>query len=232
MLISPSIHEKTISRHLLPDETDETTLHELTDAIKRLRETCNKASDLTATVLKNEMVTPAQRHAKARAAGFKLFTSVSGDVDAAIAKAREEITALTATLAGPKPPKDLIAEARQREIRERLATFPPDRRKQIIDSAIEADDDNLVGAVLGVPGWMVAMQPSEQDVVRHRWGARRHPGAFDRRQRLGAALDDARRAGEAASSFIDGLTDASLVKKAEGLERAAADALKAAQSVG
>lgn len=223
-VLSPSVHEQMIARHFVRDQ-DDPVLIALRDAVALARQACEKATSVTAVVLRNEMKTPAVRHKEARTATFDLLQRATTALDEATRHAETEIKALRDRVKGPPPPRDLIAEARQRELRERLASLPAERRREVLADA----DEMVVGALLAVPCWVVNMTEADQSLVRHGWATRHHGADLDRLSRLEAAVeDDVRRAGSLSISFIDGLTDAELVARAEKLEKDARDAIAAA----
>jgi hypothetical protein len=51
------------------------------------------------------------------------------------------MTAIRGKTKGPPAARDPLAEARQRELRERLAQLPEERRKQIITEGVAHDDE-------------------------------------------------------------------------------------------
>lgn len=184
---------------------------------------------MTEAVLANTLETPAQRHRKARAASFELLERATTALDAATKAAQAEAKLLKDQLKSPPATKDLIVETRQRELRERLQSMPPDRQRAILDAAVAGDDDNVLAAVLTVPVWLTGMPPAELDMLRYKWAAKRHPGMADRLGRIEKAVADAARAGQLSIGFIDSLTDAKLIAEAEKLEKGAGDALRAAK---
>jgi hypothetical protein len=226
MNLSPTVHEATIARHIVKD-ADDPTLQSLHDAVKQTRELATKAAATTDIVLKNEMRTMAARHKDARAASFELLKRATQSIDAAVQSAQAEITAIKSKLKGPPPSRDRAIESRQAELRERLAMLPEDRRKAIIEDAIKTDDQLLLGAVLHGYAWECGMSDPEISIVRHNWASKHHAADLDRLERLSKAVDDANRAGSVALAFVDGLTNADLVAKAEHMEKQATAALAA-----
>lgn len=227
--ISPSIHEGMISRHFKEDE-DDAVLKELHDAVRITREMATKSAATSAAVLKNTLKTEAARHREARAATFGLIERATQALDAALAGASKEVADLREKLRGPSASKDPVLEARQKELRERLAMLPDERRKAIIAEAVRSDDDLLVGAVLSQPYWVSGLgSASEIELVRGNWQTRRYGAELDRLQRLGKAIADAQRAGSLAIKFVDELTDAGMIADAEKSEKAANAALAEAK---
>jgi hypothetical protein len=108
-----------------------------------------------------------------------------------------------------------------------LSLLSPDRRKEIIDEAIKTNDQLLLGAILHGYAWECGLSNSEIELLRHTWASKHHGADVDRLERLSKATEAASRAGSVFVSFIDKLTDASVVEKAEVLEREAALALAA-----
>lgn len=226
--LSPSVHEATIKRHMTADA--DAAMQALHDAVKLAREMASKAAQMTEAVLRNELDTEPQRHRKARAASFELIERATKALDAAVRDAQQEIAAIKTRAKGPPPAKDVLMETRQRELRERLAMLPDERRKAIIADAIKSGDDLLVGAVLNAPPWLSALGENEMTLVRHNWATRRFAADLDRAERLQKALIDAERAGSLSISFVDSLTNAQLIEQAESTEKKAAEALAAAKS--
>lgn len=226
--LSPSIHEGTIRRHMKDD--DDAVLAALHDGVRLAREMCEKASQTVEAVLDNQMDSEPQRHRRGREASFALIERATQKLDAAMKAAANEIKALQVRTHGPAPTRDTIQEQRHRELRERLAALPKDRQSAILAEAIGHDDDNLIGAILSVPSWIVAMTQTEQEMLRSSWSRKRYPAELDRMARIGAAIEDARRAGTQSIHFVDSLTNAELVVEAEKSERRSADALKAAKA--
>ncbi|MBR0986537.1 hypothetical protein [Bradyrhizobium liaoningense] len=224
--LSPSVHEAMVKRHMSGD--DDPAMLALHDAVKLAREMATKAAQTADVVLRNTLETAPQRHRKARAASFELIERATKALDDAVKTAQKEIATIRTRTKGPPPCKDLLTETRQRELRERLAMLPDDRRKAIIADAIRNGDDLLVGAILNSPPWLTALGESETALVRHNWAIKHFAGDLDRAERLQKALVDAERAGTLSISFVDGLTDAQLIQQAETTERRAAEALAAA----
>ncbi|MDR6302559.1 hypothetical protein GGQ85_000235 [Nitrobacter vulgaris] len=127
----------------------------------------------------------------------------------------------------PLASKDILNEARQRELRERLTSLPEDRRKAIIADAIKNDDQLLVSAILSAPAWLSGLSDAELSLHRNAWTSKHFASELNRLERLSKAVEDANRAGSVAISFVDSLTDADLVEKAEAMERQATAALAA-----
>lgn len=228
-ILSPSVHEAVIKRHMIEDN-DDSAMQDLFDAVKLTREMATKATATTKAVLSNEMKTLPQRHRDSRAATFALLEKATLALDAATKAAQNEIDVIKTKSNGPPPFRDVVSETKARELRERLSLLDPDRRTAIIDSAIKNDDNLLIGAVLNSPAWLLGISDSEQQLFRHAW-ANKHFGAeIERMTRLEKAVDDAKRAGSVAISFIDGLTDADLVAKAEKMEKQANVALAAVKN--
>jgi hypothetical protein len=226
MNLSPTVHEATIARHIAKD-ADDPTLQSLHDAVKQTRELATKAAATTEIVLKNEMRTMAARHKDARAASFELLKRATQSIDQAVKNAQGEIAAIRAKTKGPPASKDAIGESREREIRERLYMLPPERRDHIISSAIKNDEHLLLSAVLNSDAWLSGLTENEQALHRNAWASKHHAADLDRLERLSKAVEDANRAGSVALAFVDGLTDADLVAKAEHMEKQATAALAA-----
>ena len=227
-LISPSIHESAITRHM-KDDTDN-VLNALHDGVKLAREMCTKAASTTEAVMANRLETEAQRHRKAREAGFALLERATKSLDAAMTAAQSEIKTINERVSGPPQSKDVIVEQRQRELRERLAQLPKERQTAILFEAVANGDDNLVAAVLHVPNWMLALSKPELDLVRLRWAQRKYPQDLDRLERIEKAVTDAQRAGQLSIAFVDSLTDAAMIAEAEKGAKKSADALAAAKA--
>jgi hypothetical protein len=224
--LSPTVHEAVVKRHMIED-ADDPIMKGLFESVKQTRELATKAAATTDIVLKNEMRTMAARHKDARAASFELLKRATQSIDAAVQSAQAEITAIKSKLKGPPPSRDRAIESRQAELRERLAMLPEDRRKAIIEDAIKTDDQLLLGAVLHGYAWECGMSDPEISIVRHNWASKHHAADLDRLERLSKAVDDANRAGSVAISFVDSLTNADLVSKAEQMEKQATAALAA-----
>ena len=229
--LSPSVHEATIARHFKKDE-DDPALLALHAALKAGREAALKAAKIVNTVTANDLLTPASRHKKARDASFKLLEPQFKAYDEAVKATETAIAEIEARTAGPSAPKDLIGEARGRELRERLLMLPNEQRQRIISDAVQHDDDMLLSAVLGVPAWLLGMTTAEQEMIRHSWRAKHFAPELDRLQRLNKAVEDARRAGPLLLGFVDQLTDAKLIAAADATEAAANAALAEANSSG
>jgi hypothetical protein len=224
--LSPTVHEATIARHISKD-VDDPAMQSLHDAVKQARELAAKAAATTDIVLKNEMRTMAARHKDARAASFELLKRATQSIDQAVQSAQAEIAAIQSKLKGPPPAKDLITETKQRELRERLAILPEERRKAILANAIKNDDHLLLGAVLNSDAWLSGFTDPEIELLRHTWATKHHAADLNRLERLSKAVEDANRAGSVALAFVDGLTNADLVAKAEHMEKQATAALAA-----
>ena len=224
--LSPSVHEAVIQRHMKDDE-DDAILQALLSGVKACREAATKAHNTSEVVLLDETQTVAARHKKARNAGFTLLESATRNLDGAVKAAQGEVEKIAAKLKGPGQSKDLIVETRQRELRERLAMLDETRRKQIINEAITANDDLLVGAVLSSPAWLSGLSETEIAVTRSNWAKKHHASDVDRLERLQKAIGDSQHAGERALHFVDALTDSELVKKADASAQRAAQALQA-----
>jgi hypothetical protein len=208
-------------------DADDPALQNLHDAVKQTRELATKAAQTVDIVLKNTMQTEARRHKDGRAASFELLKRATQSIDAAVQSAQQEIAAIKSKLRGPTPSRDRAIESRQAELRERLALLPEERRKAIIDEAVKNDDQLLLGAVLHGYAWESGMSDPEISIVRHNWASKHHAADLDRLERLSKAVEDANRAGSVAISFVDGLTNADLVAKAEAMEKQATAALAA-----
>jgi hypothetical protein len=230
-VISPSIHEMTVSRHMLKDDDSDQVLNALHDAVKVTREMCEKSAQTTEAVMANQFETEPARHRKARDASFALLERGTKALDGAIKAGQNEIKTLKTVLQGPTPTKDPLTEQRQRELRERLALLPKERQQAIIGEAIAHGDDNLVSAILSVPAWAIGgMSQLEQEMMRANWARKHHAPELDRLARIEKAMDDTTRAGQLSLSFVDSLTDAALITSSEKTERAAADALRAVKA--
>jgi hypothetical protein len=226
MNLSPTVHEATIARHIAKD-SDDPALQSLHDAVKQTREIATKAAATTDIVLKNEMRTIAARHKDARAASFELLKRATQSIDAAVQSAQAEIAAIRAKTKSPPASKDIVSETKQREIRERLSVLPAERREQIIQAAIKNDEPLLLSAVLNSDAWLSGLTDNELALHRNAWASKHFASDLDRMARLSKAVEDANRAGSVALAFVDGLTDADLVAKAEAMEKQATAALAA-----
>lgn len=222
--LSPSIHEKTVERHFVRDQ-DDPVLTGLHAATKAMRETCERAAKMRDQVLANTLKTEAARHRQARMVSFEMLKKATEVVDEAVKAAQAEIGLLRSRCSGPAPVKDTIAEMRQRELRDKFAALPEERRRMVVAEADEA----VVAALLAVPPWVVGMTTADLDMVRNAWARRRHPADLDRVARLEAALEDVKRAGSLGVTFVDELTNEKLVSEAERLEAAADAALREAK---
>ncbi len=226
-VVSPSIHEMVIARHMKGD--DDQVLSALHDGVKTAREMCLKAGVVTEKVLANTMKTEPMRHKEARDASFALVERATTALDTAMKQAQTEIQTLKARISAPPPTKDMVSEARQRELRERLTALPEDKRRQILDAAAAEGDDQLIGSVLSVPPWLSGISKTDLDMIRHHWAKTRYPADLERLDRLERAVADAQRAGVLSISFVDHLTDAKMIEDAEALAKAANDALREAK---
>jgi hypothetical protein len=206
---------------------EDAVMEGLHESVRQARLVAEKASTLTATVLKNEMRTMAQRHKQARDASFGLLKPATVTLDQAMASAKAEIAAIKTKLRGPEPSRDHTITTRQAELRERLSLLSPDRRKEIIDEAIKTNDQLLLGAILHGYAWECGLSNSEIELLRHSWAGKHHGADVDRLERLSKATEAASRAGAVFISFIDKLTDANLVANAEAMEKQSALALAA-----
>ena len=222
-----SLHESFIEKHFKRDE-DDSVLEQLHVAVTKLRKNTMKAAEVTKAVFADEMKTVAMRHKTARKAGYDLYLKATPLIDDAVAKAQAAIGEIDKLTRGPAPPRDLLGEARQREMREAFARLPEERRKGLIDEALKHDDDHLIGALLAVDGWVSGFAPLEQEMLRHRWSSKHFPEVLDRKKRIESAIADTQRIPPVALRFIDELTDRKLVESAEKMEKQAAEALKAA----
>jgi len=110
-------------------------------------------------------------------------------------------------------------------LRERLSILPEDRRKAIIANAIKSGDGTLVAAVLNSDAWLSGLTDAELALYRNNWASKHFAADLNRLERLSRAVEDAKRAGLVAISFVDNLTDAGLVAKAEAMEKQATAAL-------
>lgn len=225
--LSPTVHEAVVKRHMIED-ADDPVMNDLFESVKQTRELATKAAATTDIVLKNEMRTLAARHKDARAASFELLKRATQSIDQAVKSAQAEIAAIRAKTKGPPASKDIVSETKQREIRERLSMLPAERREQIINAGIKSNDETLLGAVLNSDAWLSGLTDAELALHRHAWASKHFAGDLDRMERLSKAVADSNRAGSIAISFIDGLTNADLVAKAEAMEKQAAVALAAA----
>jgi hypothetical protein len=208
-------------------DADDPALQILHDAVKQTRELATKAAQTVDIVLKNTMQTEARRHKDGRAASFELLKRATQSIDAAVQSAQAEIAAIRAKTKGPPASKDIVSETKQREIRERLSILPTERREQIIQAAIKNDEHTLLAAVLNSDAWLSGLTDNELALHRNAWASKHHAADLDRLERLSKAVEDANRAGSVAISFIDGLTNADLVAKAEAMEAKATAALAA-----
>jgi hypothetical protein len=209
------------------EDADDPVMNDLFASVRQTRELMTKAAATTEIVMKNTMHTEARRHKDARAAGLELFKRAAQGIDAAVKSAQAEIAAIHAKTKGPPASKDIFSETKQREIRERLSMLPAERREQIINSAIKNDEPLLLGAVLNSDAWLSGLTDNELALHRHSWASKNHAADLDRMSRLSKAVADANRAGSVALTFVDGLTDAELVAKAEHMEKQATAALAA-----
>src|SRR5262245_56982332 len=118
---SPTIHEAFVDRHRKTDAAGDDVMATRSEATRALREACERAADTTAKVMQNRMLTEAGRHVQAREANSNILEQATRRVDAANAKAKAEIAALDARLAGPPGPRDGVAMTLASEIRAALS---------------------------------------------------------------------------------------------------------------
>ena len=74
---------------------------------------------------------------------------------------------------------------------------------------------------VGPPGCLSGVSDAELAIHHNNWTTKHFAADVDRMNRLSKAVEDANRAGSVAVSFVDGLTDAELVTKAEVVEKQA-----------
>jgi hypothetical protein len=229
--LSPSIHEAVVR---LNEDEDDAVLRELHAAVKLLRENCQKGIEVTEANFGNLMLSEPARHKQAREQAFKLLTTATKLVDAAVNSARYEIGKLEKKLQGPPPPRDLIAETRLREVRDALRAMKPEKARKIINDAVQSgdEDDAVICAAFGaLTPWLTGMSRAHIDYARAIWAQRHHPDEVAKLRRRKLALDASMRAGELAVRFVDSLTNDDLIKQAEESEKRAAEIMAAAECV-
>jgi hypothetical protein len=128
----------------------------------------------------------------------------------------------------PAAAEDYGEQLLQSEVRARLAKMDRKSRGEAIHAAIVNGDELLCSAVLSAPAMLSGLSPEEHEMRRHAWRTRRHTGEFERAGRLGAAMADVDRGAGALIAFVDGLTNADLIARAERTEREAREAVEAA----
>jgi hypothetical protein len=228
-VLSPTVHEATIVRHFARDPATRETIQdpiltELHNAMKSMREAGERASRLAAANLKNQMATPAANHKKAREASFAAIEGATKRFDLSVKLAQEAIAEIEKKTASPPKPKDVAGQLANMELRACLAGLPGDARSAALASALAAGDEAILAAVLTASPLLSGLSAGEYGLRLAEWKLRNHGEALERMGRLRKALTDVERAGPLLTSFVDGLTDAELVRAAEETSRAASEA--------
>ena len=231
--LSPSVHEAVIVRHFTRDPITRETipdayLTDLHDAVQAARVAGDKADRVVQATLRSELRTPAANHKKAREVSFAIIESALAKIDAARKSAQAEIAQIASVSAGPPKPKDTVDVLSQQELRKALAALDRDERHKAISEALAADDAVLLSAGLNGRPMLSGLTPTEHAMHLHQWRQKYHGAAVDRAERLNKAITDADRAGMLLNGFVDSLTDAQLIARAEKTEAEAAEALKEA----
>lgn len=233
--VPASVHEAMIERHFTKDPTTNTSVSDvhlqgLQDAMQSCRVSAERARELTATVMKNSMLTVPARHREAKEKSWKVISASTIKLDAARRAALAELAAVQAKINAPPKPNDATGAGIAAEVRGRLAAMSPDGRSKALQDALLAGDDVVLGAALHGPAMLSGMDDAtELNDWRARWQLKRHPGEVDRVARLDKAVSDIERAGSLLIGFTASLTDPSIIAAAEESERQAAAAVAAVE---
>jgi hypothetical protein len=96
-----------------------------------------------------------------------------------------------------------------------------DVRSKAITEAIDNDDSDILSACFVGPVFLTGLGNAERAAMKDRWRRKKFPAEVDRQQRLKAALTDLDRMQAGLLTFVDKMTDAVEIKRAEDAERAA-----------
>ncbi|WP_020187730.1 hypothetical protein [Methylopila sp. 73B] len=228
---SPSLHEGMIERHAARDNGGrplldaDPALAALRDAMARGRAAAEKARRVAEAMLRNEMETVPARHRRLRDESHKLSQAVLPLFDRALAEARRTLDDIERRTGRPPAPTGAAEVALAGEIRARLASMPPEKRRAALRQALDAGDDTLHAAALHGPAMLTGMEPAELEVLRATWREARHGAEMERARRLSAAVADAERGGSLLMTYTAGLANDRIIAEAERAERAVLEAI-------
>ncbi len=226
----PSLNEALIDRHFAIDPQSRSpiadpVLAELRDVMQAGRVAADKATRVSAALLRDEMQTLPARHRRAQAEAWRTVEGSLKRFDMALAVARREIEDVERRTFGPPKSNAAGDVIMAGEVRARLAAMPEADRRAALEAALAEGDDAVVGAALHGPSMLSGLSAPEHASLRDRWRRARHGPELERIDRLRKALDDTTRGGSLLLSYVATLTDRALIEKAEASEAAAREAL-------
>lgn len=204
-------------------------LASLSAAMKAATEAMKQLADLEEAISNDKTITPAAAKLKLKQAAMKLGERAAKAIDAARAKAAEEIAAVNASMLPPLPPAGSIERELEAEARRLLFGADEKERSRILAKAVEAGDAITVGAIARArkTPWMVGMAEQEVAVRLDRYQAVAHPAERDRVQRLTKAIEATERGGKSVVAAVTNFVAALDATGIEAIERKAAEALAA-----
>lgn len=229
---SPSMSEQMVDRHYARDPAtgeivQDVVLSQMRDAMRGARLAAEKAQRVADAVLSNEMETLPARHRRVGQEAWRQVEPALRALDAAIARARQDIEASEARTKAPPRPADAVGAMLASEIRARMAALPTADRRKAIEAAFRDSDDTVLSAVLSAPPMLSGVESAaEMGMLLSRWRRERHGPEVDRATRLSRAAEDLTRAGQLAVSFVAGLSNPDIVERAEASVRAVEAALR------
>jgi hypothetical protein len=204
-------------------ESDD-VLSALADALKTAREGGEAILRAHVALADDVTRTPEARAKLSRETAKRVLANIAARLDRALMRAAETVAAVEHATSTPPPPANEIERDIEQAIRARLGTLPEAARK----AALAAGDDRTVHAALSSPPWLSGCTPAELEMVRGSFRARRYPKEVDRVTRLKRATARTTEIGRKLVSWVDTLTDATVVALADAAEERAAAAVAAA----
>lgn len=229
------IHEALIEHHYQRDPTGQVVpdagIAKLAAAVQKTRENVHTLVAMSEALALDKTQTPEANALKLRDSALRLAEKTAAGLDEAKTQIEQEIATIEQNTAAPPPPQDQASAALEAEIRSRLAGMNDTDRDKAINESFGSGNITIVAAVLRGPAFLAGMQPTRQDMVRHRYRTLFHGEEYARRDRLKGALEATDRTGRTFIDLITQMTSGTAMSLAEANAnnaRTAAEAVAAA----
>jgi hypothetical protein len=192
----------------------------MSDALESARGVCKRMIDAHEKIMGDRLSPPLANAQRSSRLAFEAQQKAAKAIDAARAKAVNDMAVIKVAIRGPK-----VGDKHAPEFRFRLTQLDDKARNALLAEAVAQGDDEMVGAVLNSPSpLLVGMSKVEVESVRHNWQRRHHADKVDRYARLEKAVAALDRAGVAMIGFLHTLTPVSEIEHAERLQKQAQEA--------
>jgi hypothetical protein len=225
-----SLHEAVIERHFSRDRdgklVEDPVLRTVWRALMESRAHWEQARAAYETINNDASLELGARAARGRKAVSLLAQSAARKLDAARSKLERELADL-AKQGRPPAVQDANAACQVRDV---VRAMSPSIRLATLASAIE-NDDSVIAALISAPALVFGMKKDEISGTLRAWRQRRHGALVDRETRIGSALADVDRAGNALAAAVEKLLAPAerLVRSAELSQKAAVAAAVASE---